>query len=387
MAGLTESGFEKKTLAEIESEIEDSLRTFFGVFINLLPGSVFKTLVGIFAEREAAIWDLAEHVYSSMDPDKAVGAQLDAVVAMTGTSREPARRSHIPVVLLEGQEGTLVPAGTVFAVSGNPEARFVTDSNVVINSEGKATVTATAEEVGPISAPTGTLTEIVTPVAGLDSVTNDVDAVLGRDVESDAELRIRRNQELQKAGAGNLEAIRSRLKEVENVNEAIVFENATSTVDVDGRPPKSIQAYVDGGLDQAVGDRLWEVRPAGIETVGETEVQVEDSQGITQTVKFSRPVQKEVYVVLDIETNDEFPADGEDQIKAAILAFGATLGIGEDVLVYPRLLPSFADAISGLVDIAIKVGFTDTPTEDSNLGIAANEIAKFDSDRITVNEA
>ena len=57
MAGLTSEGFVKKTLSEIKVEIEDSLRSGIGAFINLLPSSVFSLIVGIFAEREAAIWD------------------------------------------------------------------------------------------------------------------------------------------------------------------------------------------------------------------------------------------------------------------------------------------------------------------------------------------
>ena len=102
MAGLTPNGFEKKTLAEIKSELEDAFRAVFGIFINLLPGSVLATIIGIFAERESLIWDLAEDVYNSQYPDSADGVNLDNVVAINGITRLAATKSGQPNGLLFG---------------------------------------------------------------------------------------------------------------------------------------------------------------------------------------------------------------------------------------------------------------------------------------------
>lgn len=249
----------------------------------------------------------------------------------------------------------------------------------------QATVRVDAETAGPVSAPTGLLSVIETPVTGLDDTINLADAILGENAETDAEFRLRRISELAQSGAATLPAIRTKLKQVQDVNEVIVFENTTLTVDGDGRPPKSIQVFVDGGDDQDIGDALWEVKPGGIETFGDVEVEVLDSQGLSQTVYFNRPDPIEIWVEVDVETDpDVYPVDGDEQIENAILAYASTLVVGQDILVYPKLLPAIVDNVAGILDVEIRVGTTSNPTLDDNVVIAANEIAKFDSARILV---
>ena len=62
-------------------------------------------------------------------------------------------------------------------------------------------VIADAETAGAVAAPAFTLTVIETPVFGLDTAINPLDAVIGRDLETDAELRDRRENTLQVGGA------------------------------------------------------------------------------------------------------------------------------------------------------------------------------------------
>ena len=288
---------------------------------------------------------------------------------------------------------------TFAGLAGKQPQALVSTTDSLTASAVAVTITATstttgvpqgvakmvATEVGPVVAQAGTLTVIDTPVTGLTRTKNLSDADLGRLVESDSDYRIRRDDELQKSGASTVEAIRTRLKTVEGVQEAIVFQNTTLVTDGDGRPAKSIQAFVDGGADQDIGDELWLSVAGGIETYGDIPVNVVDSQGLTQVLNFSRPVEKLVYIELDI-TKDVgvFPSDGEDVIKAAAVTYGDSLKIGESVLVYPKLLPAIVKGVDGIIDIAIRIGLTTSPTLDDNLDFAANERAKFDTSRILV---
>jgi uncharacterized phage protein gp47/JayE len=384
MSGLTSSGFERKILGDIKEEIQDSLKSVLGNSINLLPPSFLATIVGIFSERENLIWELAEDVYNSQYPDTASGISLDNVVAITGINRLEATFSTATVTL-EGSDGTIVPAGTVFSVLGNTLARFVLDVEQIIPISGEIDATCTAESAGAVQAPSGTLTVIETPVAGLDSVTNALDAVVGRELETDIELRLRRRNVLQVAGAGTPEAIRSRLLGLENVTDVIVFENQSMIEDMDARPPKSYEAVVNGGLDADIDQAIWESKPAGISTYGNQNNSVIDSQGFTQAVNWSRPSEVDIWVEVDLTTDSEFPVDGIAQAEAAILAYGNGLGIGKDVIVYPQLMCALHE-IAGITDVAIRVGLSASPTLDNNIVIAPNEIAKFDSSRILVIE-
>lgn len=489
MAGITETGFVKKTLAEIKVEWEDAIRAAFGNSVNLQAPSRFATLIGIAADRESLVWDLAEDTWNSRSRSGALGVSLDNVGELTNTERLAATKSQVLSQIFFGDAGTLIDTTTVLSVSGNPAARFKLDSPVLLEAgtdavqhiafsgtpasgtwtlsyggfttsalafnanaaavqaallllpgltgvtvagnyaagfdvtfggaAGKqvqalltssdtlqtsapAAITLThttttpgvpqgsgkmvAETEGPTVALSGSLTVIETPVAGLNSTKNIVDAILGTLVESDADYRIRQVDELSKSGASTIESIRARMKEeVADVEEAIIFENATDAVDGDGRPPHSIEAFVDGGLDQDILDQLWETKPAGIQTVGDITGSVVDSQGLTQTVKFSRPTEINIYLIVDIVSGDEFPDSGAADILVAILAYGDSLKIGQDVLVYPKLLPAIVDNVAGIDDVTIRIGLAPAPTLDNNIVIAVNERAKFASVRITLN--
>ena len=66
--GVDENGFNIKRLADIQAEIEDSFRSVFGSGVNLDARGPFGQMIGIFSEREAAIWELAEAVYNGYFP-------------------------------------------------------------------------------------------------------------------------------------------------------------------------------------------------------------------------------------------------------------------------------------------------------------------------------
>ena len=243
-----------------------------------------------------------------------------------------------------------------------------------------------AEETGPVAAPAGSLTVIETPVAGIDSVTNLEDAELGRDIESDQDAKLRRAQEIQLAGAATPDAIRADLLNINDVTAVVIFENDTDITDSDGRPPHSLDIVVQGGDDQDIADRIWATRGGGIQTIGDITGTVVDSQGFNQTVKFSRPTEVDIWVEVDLITDLNYPSDGDDQVAALILAYGLSLSIGQDIIVYgsaPSLACSF-DSIPGIRDFTIRVGKTASPTLDDNILIEPREISSFDSGRITV---
>jgi uncharacterized phage protein gp47/JayE len=89
MAGVDNTGFTPKTLADCKAELEAAFQAAFGSDIDLQPPSVFATLVGILAEREADLWQLAEDVYNAFNPDAAMGVVLANLAGLTGTIANP----------------------------------------------------------------------------------------------------------------------------------------------------------------------------------------------------------------------------------------------------------------------------------------------------------
>lgn len=381
--GVTVDGFVTKRLADIKLEIETTLKATFGAGINLSAESPLGQLVGIFAEREANLWELAEGVYNSAYPDTAEGVGLDNAVALIGLARQGETYSTVSADL-EGDPATLIPQGSIVSVDGDPDARFVLDQDVTLDGAGEGTGAFTAESAGAVAAPAASLTVIETPVAGWDTVTNPLDAEIGDEVETDSELKIRRAASIQRAGAGTAEAIRSDLLAVDGVTAALVFENTTEVTDGFGRPAKSFEAVVEGGTDADIAQVIWDDKPAGIATYGTETVVVTDSQGFDHDVKFSRPTTVDIWVELDLTTTAAYPVNGDDLVKAAVLAYGDALSLNDDVIVYPSLVAALA-AVPGIIDVVVRVGTAVNPTLDDNVEIDTFEVASFDTSRIEVN--
>ncbi len=274
-----------------------------------------------------------------------------------------------------------VPTADTFtyAVSGSPS----TPATGTIDADPATAVSCESVNTGLIEALAGTLTNIVNNISGLDRVENYLDALKGNNKETDDEFRIRRINALKGIAAARLEGIRSYLLTVENVTTVTVFENTDIVADISGRPAKSIECLVLGGTDQDVLDAVWDRKAGGIEPYGSTSGTVTDSQGESHTSKFSRPGSTAIYIELDITIDADFPSGGDTLVEQAILDYGLTLEIGDDVIVYPYLITSFG-SVPGITDVVVRVGTSASPTLDNNIVIAETYLASFDSSRITI---
>lgn len=386
--GLTADGLVIKRQADIKAELQAAYRSVFGPAINLDDRSPLGQIIGVHSEREADIWELVEVVYNSRFPDTATGLSLDNVATITNVTRMAATYSEV-TGRVSGDNGTVVPVGFIASVAGNKTARFVTTESGTI-SGGYVDLAFQAESTGPVEAPVGTLTVVETPVSGVTAVNNSTEAIVGRAVETDSELRIRRLRVLARAGTATVNGIRNAVLAVADVSQCMVIENASGTTDGDGRPPYSFETVALGGTDQAIGDAIFSAKPAGIETYGSTSVTVVDSQKISHTINFSRPTQVPINVEISVHPNtdpdegDIYPSNGDDLIKAAILAYTeANYYMGHDVIISQFYTP--VNTVAGVLSISIRISDDGGSTwQSTNLAISANEIATFDTSRMTV---
>jgi len=242
-----------------------------------------------------------------------------------------------------------------------------------------------AETSGAVAALAGTLTVIETVIAGWDSCINALDAEVGKEIESDAEFRIRRLQTLAAPGAGTVDALRAEILEIDEVEAALVYENDTNEIDDEGRPAKSIECVVLGGEEDEIAEAIWNTKPAGIETFGLIEQTITDSQGFDHTIRLSRPTEIPIWLEVDLTTNSLFPEGGTDAVVAAILEYAdENFSIGQDVITTRLYCP--INQVAGIIDIETRIGIANPPAGDDNIPIADNEISSWDSSRITVTE-
>ncbi len=121
--------------------------------------------------------------------------------------------------------------GSLSIIANDPDVPFSISvgTNLSISSQSSP-ITFLSQDFAPIAAPINTLVEILTPISGWNSINNPKAGVTGRLIETDAELRIRRNNSIRLLGAGTVESIRARLlQQVLGVTSAFIFENRTMT--------------------------------------------------------------------------------------------------------------------------------------------------------------
>jgi uncharacterized phage protein gp47/JayE len=260
---------------------------------------------------------------------------------------------------------------------------LTTSITAVQVGEPQGQVDLEALEVGATDAPIGTLTVIDTPVSGLFRTINIEATTLGRARETDVQLKTRREETLAVGGNATIDAIRSKIKNLEGVTDAFVFENDKLVTDVDGRPGKSFECVVDGGDEDALALVIWRAKPGGIEPYGQISRNVIDSQGVTRIIKFSRPIEVAIFTSLDLTVDPAlFPVNGAVKAKELIVAWGAFLGIGRDVIIYPQFVAQLV-SIPGILNVRVRIDTSPVsttpgdPAVDDNIEIEPFEVASF----------
>ena len=146
--GVLPSGFARMRLPEIRQAIIDSLQSNTGLTFETRPDSITGQFIDVFAEREAAVWELAEFVYHAMYPISAFGVNLDHSVSFAGVRRLFASKS-VAWVNFYGVEGTAIPVGTL--VRSNLDAQnYLNEAQFIITklAAGDVTVSINSAIVG-----------------------------------------------------------------------------------------------------------------------------------------------------------------------------------------------------------------------------------------------
>lgn len=393
--GVTPEGFNKKTLADILTSIGDRQRGVFGAAFDTATATAMGQLNGTFASEFAEAWEVLEEAFHGFDPDAAADYLLTVLAGLTGTARRPAAGSVSRRQRLSLNAGATVNAGSLIAHSARPDILFATDAPVTNSGGAPATfeVTATCTQTGPISALAGSLTVIVNPVSGWTATTNLIDASLGRNVDSDIVLRQRRESQLALRGGSTIGAIRADLLDVEtnpelvDMRDASVLENTTDSV-VDGMPPHSIEALIDDGdiptiSNELIAQIIWDGKPGGIQTTGDSSGTAQDANGDDQTVYFSRVSLRPVYIDIQLTTTDDYPVDGPALVQQALVDAGAGYRIGD--LVIALHLRAAALSVAGVIDVPVfELGFAPAPAGTANLDPGTRARATFSSLNITI---
>ena len=243
-----------------------------------------------------------------------------------------------------------------------------------------ASVTVSAQSLlaGEYEATAGTINEIVTSVSGWDAVTNALAAQVGNAQELDDEARQRAALELVIADGTTVDAVLNKLLDVDGVTYA-----SGNSVDDYTDPNWGYSFVVVGGADQDIWDCIGSNICGSIPSLG-TEVGTwTDTSGNAHTVKFSRATEINPYLVVNLTTNGDYPANGDTLVQEALEA--VSFELGEDILNHVLVAAVSTAGIDGILTIQIYQGLSPAPGSSAKTAIGAGEVVNITTDRITVN--
>lgn len=361
--GITPEGFNTKRLPDILSDLEDRIKLALNNETALLPDSPEGQLSGLFAILYTELWEQLNGAYSAFNPQSVIEQTLDNLVSLNGITRMVAQPSTA-VLTVVGIENTVIPANSIVS-NQVTSAQFLTDVDVTIPGSGTITINAHSKIFDVIVANAGDLNVIETPVNGWTSATNIAAAIVGRLLESDAELRVRRSRSLSLSGQSSLGSIFAAVSAVSGVAYVSINENVTDVIQpLTLLPPHSFSVVVRGGANQDIGDAIWNKKPVGILSFGDIDVTVKDIQGDDHVISFQRAVSQDIWVRGNITFfSGLVPDDAATIMAQAIIDYaegklvtGAGFEVGDDIIhsrIYTPINLTFQGHTINSLDIGI----------------------------------
>ncbi|MFF0831032.1 baseplate J/gp47 family protein [Brevibacillus sp. NPDC003359] len=387
---LDEKGFKRKRFADLFAEMEAKTKEVFGEKINTSERSPLGIILRLFAWGLNLLWQQLENVYNSAYVDKAIGRNLEYVGKYVGIKIRGAEKAKGHVIV-RGDPGIPIARGSRFSTRTN--IVFETTEEATIQAAGEVSVPIQALLSGPIgNVPISAIEVVVNPTIGISSVINTVTITGGRAKETDTEFRQRYDRSVSSGGSSTVESIVATLLALPGMRDCLVEEN-DSMLTVDDIPPKSIAPFVFGGEDEQIAKAIHSTKAAGIRSWGETEVQVTDSKRKSHIIGFTRPKQVSVFVSVTLETNQNFPINGKDLIRAALIQYiggqdedgtiYSGVGLGQDVI-YTKAISALYK-VEGIADAQLRLGVDPSALSANNVEIGPRQVAETDSLKVVVN--
>ena len=268
-------GFYSDEIEDVRSDVASAWQTAFAnstdVPLNTDPESPAGQLVD--SQTSAIVEKDTELLYlcNQFDPAKNEGVFQDAIARIYFLTRKGAVPSSA-VIKVTGLPGTVIPINAQIQ-STTDDTLWQNQEAFTIGADGTATGTFYCLTSGSIDALPGTLTQIVTVVAGWDTATNAHAATPGTLAENRGAFEQRRYESVALNSRGTAASVYARIMQLKNVIGCVVRENKTNVPKViDGitLSPHSVYVCVLGGSDGEIATAMYRTVSAGCDTNGTT---------------------------------------------------------------------------------------------------------------------
>lgn len=279
-------------------------------------GQLIDSITAMLVQKDSELL----HMANMFDPRKSEGVWQDALGMLYFLQRHPAVNSTAKVTCT-GLSGTRIFKGAMIQSTADG-TQWEAVSGGTIPDGGPAVLEFTCTTPGPVSAPPGTLDKIITTIDGWDTVNNEAAATVGMEAESQDAFEIRRYRSVALNSTSSIDSAYSRLASLDGVIAVCVRQNRTDTsmrIDKVTIRPHSVYVCVLGGKDEDIADALYKTVSAGCDYTGTVTVEYKDKLTLGKdTIRFNRPSESAMMVVVTVRRSDNLAPDAENTIKKIV---------------------------------------------------------------------
>jgi len=271
---LSANGLQIQQQPDIVATLTTGYTSIYGSDISLQPNTPDGQMMNIYATALEDNLELLQSVYNMFNLINAYGVQLDNISQLLGIIRQAGTYTQAQVAVTVSQALTLPgqdvlganPAATVFTVADQAGNQYQLAESYTFSGAGTETLTFAAVDIGQILTSPDTITAILTPLLGVNTVNNPstADDIIGINEEADSAFRVRMAQSYQISSTGPADALRAQLLNVPGVIDAFVPDNDTGGI-VDGVFANGIMTVVNQGVvpDATIAQVIYSKKGAG----------------------------------------------------------------------------------------------------------------------------
>jgi hypothetical protein len=324
------NGVETNTFAELFSRLVEGYKVIYGPDIDVAQNTPDGQRIGIETSLRFDLESLFAQLYSQIDPDLNNGDMQQIIAKLAGLYLLPSSRSQWDLVVTSDRAGTL-PSGYTITDSNNQD--WFLDSTVSV-AIGTNNITFLSYLWGSVIGLSSSSFTQATPEPGISTITASVNAVIGRQEETEEAFRVRRKRSIENPAQSTNGAIYAKMAQLAGVTDLQVYDNQTSVYEA----ARNLNAHtmwvvIEGGSLDDIGEVMAKQRLGG--TKGTVDVTYTDKLtkpngtpvSIISEAKIQRPTYKNLYIRLTATQRISGSAVDIAAIKAKLGLFSVEIGV------------------------------------------------------------
>lgn len=333
---INSSGIQKSSLTDYLTFWTTKMQEVFGQDYVIRKEGIVDNIATASSLTCLALEDIMLYLTKQMNPYTAEGEFQDALYALVGLTRQFATFTVVTRTI-EGTAGTVCDVGSVRFKNSSTDDIFELNTAVTIGSNGTATGSFTAIELGAIELNNTALLDIVDAPDGVLGVyysEGDI-TTIGEDYENDSEFRLRWIATNSIKSSNTEGGMRKALLPLcdNNPNNIKIRQNRNTTTDYPDLAKHTMNIVVktaesDNSIAQTILDNLVD----GVGLDGTTTVTLKDSENHDVAIKFTKASGVAIDIQVEVILSDNATLSDISQKIKDIIVNNFDYGLGQRVI-------------------------------------------------------